>query len=155
MARRRSRECPSEKAVDMIDREILRELVGNTEEVYEDRTACEEVSTAADAPCCEVPMPQTESRIRRRGVPLRLRKSIYDEPCDDSGDARATLEGWDIHGIRLAGRIYDDKRGQYPDGEMIYTNTIKTSISEVKEGAVVRTRRSNYLLGKRHVPNDE
>lgn len=154
-AKEKRKPCPSEKAVDMIDRAILRELVGNTEEVCEDVTACEEVSTAVESPCCEVPMPQTESRIRRKEVPLRLRKSIYDEPCDDSGDARATLEGWDIHGIRLAGRIYGDRRGQYPDGEMIYTGTVKTSVSKLKEGALIRTRNNYYLLGKQHVPNDE
>lgn len=157
-AKEKRKSCPSEKAVDMLDRELLRELVGNTGEVCEGKA----VNTTVDEPCCveetypvPPPMPQTESRLLRSKVTIGLGKSIYDEPCGGSDNARATLEGWDMHGIRLAGRIYGDRRGQYPDGEMIYTGTVKTSISELKEGALIRTRNNYYLLGKQHVPNDE
>ncbi|MCK5605532.1 hypothetical protein KAR91_26805 [Candidatus Pacearchaeota archaeon] len=146
--------CPSKEVAEEIDRDILREIVEDTEEVYEDTTATASVD---ESRCVEdtypvpPPIPQEESRTVRRKVPRGIGRSIYG----DSSNARATLEDWDMHGIRLAGRIYEDKRGQYPDGKMIYTDTVKTAISELKEGAIVRTRNNYYLLGKRHVPNDE
>lgn len=95
------------------------------------------------------PVPQGESSTISRGIGRSVYADLY------GGGAQAILEDWDIHGTRLVGRIYGDKNGGYPDGEKIYTDTVKTSIPELKEGAIIRTSGHYYLLGKRHVPNDE
>ena len=159
--KKKRKPCPSKAVAEEIDREILQECLEDTEEVCENTTE----TRAVDEPCytgdvCQAPpMPSDEMRTVKMKVPRGLRGlskgSSYGDVCGDSSTARATLEDWDIHGIRLAGRIYEDKRGQYPDGEMMYTDNIKTDVSELKEGAIVRTRSNYYLLGKRHVPNDE
>lgn len=158
-SRKKRKSSPSKTVAEAIDRDIVRSIVEGTEEVCEDTVA----TRAVDEPCyteeahSPVSVPQGESRTLRMKVPRGIGRSIYDEPCSDggSGNTRGTLEDWDMHGIRLAGRIYDDKRGQYPDGKMMYTETVKSDVSELKEGVIVRTRNNYYLLGKRHVPNDE
>ncbi len=157
--KKKKKQCPSEQLAETIDRGIVREILERNEGGCEDIT---EINTTVDEPRCEEEevysptTPPAESRtLRMKKAPRKIGRSIYDEPCGGSGNARATLEDWDVHGIRLAGRIYDDRRGQYPDGKMIYTDTIKADVSELKEGAIIRTRGNYYLLGKRHIPNDE
>ena len=166
--RKKSKPCPSKGVAEEIDREVLQEYIEEARESLEEATkAYMKVTTniSVDEPCCEevheditttcdAPMPQ-EVRTARMKVPRGIGRSIYDGPCGDSTTARAILEDWDMHGIRLAGRIYEDKRGQYPDGKMIYTDTVKSDISDLKEGVIIRTRSNYYLLGKRHVPNEE
>ncbi|MGL1886294.1 MAG: hypothetical protein OCD76_07245 [Reichenbachiella sp.] len=44
------------------------------------------------------------------------------------------------------GDCYDDIHKRFPDGMVIHTSGIKNR--EVKEGDVVKTRNSTYLLGK-------
>lgn len=52
----------------------------------------------------------------------------------------------------LWGDIRGDIHGRFPDGSWIHTSGIKHSdfpVESLKEGDVVKTRNSTYLLGKR------
>ena len=44
------------------------------------------------------------------------------------------------------GYIYDDRAKRWADGEVIHTSGIKNR--QIKEGDIVTTRNSTYLLGK-------
>lgn len=46
----------------------------------------------------------------------------------------------------LVGRIYDDRKGRFPDGRWIITSAVTTPLGRVASGNVVRTRNSRYLL---------
>lgn len=48
--------------------------------------------------------------------------------------------------VIIFGRIFDDSEGRFNDGDYIYTSDFKDR--ELKEGDVVQTRNSRYLLGK-------
>lgn len=66
------------------------------------------------------------------------------------------LEGWytvlyfgDLYQIQ--GNIYDDVKQRFHDGAFIHTsciNQLVTPIESLKEGMVVHTTYSKYLLGK-------
>lgn len=64
------------------------------------------------------------------------------------------LENWYLHGyVLLVGDIYDDIRGRFEDGQSIHTSAIKDNGDNIKEGDVVQTRNSRYLLGNRWCPS--
>ena len=51
----------------------------------------------------------------------------------------------------LSGYIYDDAKGRWEDGHWITTSTIKdVDVRKLKEGDIITTRNSKYLLGKLH-----
>ena len=59
------------------------------------------------------------------------------------------LENWyvDLRGSTMIiwGQLYDDVRKRWRDGEYVHTSSAE--IKEVKEGDIVHTRNSVYLLG--------
>lgn len=61
------------------------------------------------------------------------------------------LEGWywdSYHGI-IWGYLYDDIRERWWDGARIHTSLITShKLGEAKEGDIVTTLNSTYLLGK-------
>lgn len=64
------------------------------------------------------------------------------------------LENWayNAKSNTLVGEIYDDVNGRFPDGSQIQTSRLKPMSMQVtspKEGAVMATLNSSYLLGKR------
>ena len=47
------------------------------------------------------------------------------------------------------GTIYDDAKNRFPDGSIIHTSAIwKNKLENLKEGDIVETQFSSYLLGK-------
>lgn len=63
------------------------------------------------------------------------------------------LENWTavLHNMTqrthvIYGDMYDDERNRFDDGTRVNTST--TSQTEFKEGDIVETRNSSYLLGK-------
>jgi len=68
------------------------------------------------------------------------------------------LEGWMVGATYTAlqeyiiwGYCYEDVRSRFRDGTQIHTSGIKLTdypIDELKEGMVVKTRNSAYMLGK-------
>jgi len=56
------------------------------------------------------------------------------------------LENWAFNGRALCGQIFDDKKGRWPDGHAIKLSRVQAC--RLREGGVVRTRNSIYLLGK-------
>lgn len=62
----------------------------------------------------------------------------------------ARLEDWYTYKIRgftvLMGRVYEDSARRFRDGEDIYTSKIQSAT--FKEGEIVRTMNTRYLLGK-------
>jgi len=61
------------------------------------------------------------------------------------------LEAWcpdNIYGRILWGTLYGDSKGRWKDGTRIHTSDIMTPKEEWKEGVVIQTRNSTYLLGK-------
>jgi hypothetical protein len=64
------------------------------------------------------------------------------------------LEKWVIQERGLEefvvwGHVYDDTRERFPDGTMIHTSGIRSR--PLKEGDVVTTRNSTYLLGEKNI----
>lgn len=63
------------------------------------------------------------------------------------------LEGWryDVMYHVLWGYLYEDVNKRWEDGQYIHTSTLQIKIDDIptlKEGDVVHTRNSTYLLGK-------
>lgn len=62
------------------------------------------------------------------------------------------IENW-VHDKKqgvIIGDLYDDKRGRWIDGAKIMTSKLapmSMQISTPKEGVIVMTRNSSYLLG--------
>ncbi len=61
------------------------------------------------------------------------------------------LEGWSIQQVTkkefiVWGSVFDDVHKRFFDGQRIHTSGIKSR--PLKEGDVVETRNSTYLLGK-------
>ena len=55
----------------------------------------------------------------------------------------------------LTGDVYDDAKKRFLQGEYIHTSHLsisKIDAGNLKEGDVVRTRYSTYLLGKPYIP---
>ncbi len=64
------------------------------------------------------------------------------------------LENWtyDLVWKVLLGDIYEDTKGRFQDGLWIHTSVLKHTKEEIKafkEGDVVTTKYSTYLLGKK------
>lgn len=65
----------------------------------------------------------------------------------------ARLENWYFSKLhnQVVGEIYNDARGIFPDGSTVTTSTLlemSKQESTPKEGAIIKTRNSAYLLGK-------
>lgn len=61
------------------------------------------------------------------------------------------LEGWFLDSANniLWGGLHDDIRKRWQDGQHIHTSDLKSSNpAGFKEGDIVETRNSSYLLGK-------
>nr|WP_294810192.1 hypothetical protein [uncultured Sphingomonas sp.] len=62
----------------------------------------------------------------------------------------AVLKAWWIvtflDGIAVVGQIYGDTKGRFPDGRLIMTSKVLTSLPKVASGNVIQTRNSRYLL---------
>ena len=52
---------------------------------------------------------------------------------------------------RVVGECYDDVKGRFPNGMKIYTSLIVNPDVDYKEGTIVDTLYSTYLLGKEKV----
>ena len=62
------------------------------------------------------------------------------------------LEDWRIQQVTkkeciVWGDCYDDIRDRFRDGELIHTSGVKNC--KMKEGDIITTRNSTYLLGKK------
>jgi len=62
------------------------------------------------------------------------------------------LEGWLYMNGVIWGQIYDDKLKRFRDGTEIHTSTVASPAKDRKEGKIIRTRNSAYLLSKKFVP---
>lgn len=62
------------------------------------------------------------------------------------------LEGWYLEtyakGSIVWDYLYDDTRNRWWDGARIHTSKILSGIKDLKEGDVIITMNSSYLLGK-------
>ena len=65
------------------------------------------------------------------------------------------LENWYRWSSMIIGDVYGDVRERFEDGQSIHTASIKGDRDNLKEGDVVQTRNSRYLLGKRGCPDME
>jgi hypothetical protein len=60
------------------------------------------------------------------------------------------LENWVPQFNILWGHVHDDVRKRFEDGTWIHTSSIfNVNLKDLKEGDVVQTLNSSYLLGKR------
>lgn len=57
------------------------------------------------------------------------------------------LESWQVSAGRILGKIYNDSKGRFEDGKVVITSTINEEGEELKEGSVVTTKNSTYVLG--------
>lgn len=48
--------------------------------------------------------------------------------------------------IRLAGKVFGDRLGRYPNGRSICTSAVRTARSRIVEGAIVQTCNTRYRL---------
>jgi len=67
--------------------------------------------------------------------------------------ATGRLEAWEVMQFSheeyiIWGSVYEDEEGRFKDGEYIHTSTVSIKdFPSPKEGDVVTTRNSTYLLG--------
>ena len=64
-------------------------------------------------------------------------------------DVKGLLDNWYPFGYGIAGEIYDDKDKRFDDGTTIRTSTVQGDMTNLKEGDVIQTLNSRYLLGKK------
>jgi len=75
--------------------------------------------------------------------------------CENIHPPTATLEDWNAlqlggeDGVIIYGRIYNDTKNRFEDGKMICTSLILAQTC--KEGVIVTTENSTYLLGKEYI----
>jgi len=93
-----------------------------------------------------------------RGMGYVIQEDDYDAAPDVEGEefpeqtVTGRLENWNRtasiggHTFLIWGDIYDDVHKRWIDGTRIHTSGIRES--EVKEGDIVETLNSTYLLGK-------
>ena len=62
---------------------------------------------------------------------------------------KGLLENWYPFGYVMVGEIHDDKDKRFDDGTTIRTSTVQGDMTNLKEGDVIETLNSTYLLGKR------
>lgn len=58
------------------------------------------------------------------------------------------LENWYRFNGQVCGNIFNDKKLRWPDGYPICTSTVTSK--DLKEGDLIKTKNSIYLLGKKH-----
>ncbi|MBB5711865.1 hypothetical protein [Sphingomonas xinjiangensis] len=62
----------------------------------------------------------------------------------------AVLKGWWIvtflDEVAVVGQIYGDTKRRFPDGRLIMTSKVLTSLLKVASGNVIQTCNSRYLL---------
>ena len=59
------------------------------------------------------------------------------------------LEEWILSEGMIFGRVYNDTKKRFKDGEYIHTSTVlESSTPDLEEGSIIETRNSVYLLGK-------
>lgn len=57
------------------------------------------------------------------------------------------LDNWTLVGGVIWGEIYNDKLHRWRNGYLIHTSTVVSSPVDIKEGNVISTLNSRYLLG--------
>ncbi len=57
------------------------------------------------------------------------------------------LDSWYPFGYGIAGAIHGDKDKRFVDGTTIRTSTVQGDMTNLKEGDVIQTINSKYLLG--------
>ena len=63
------------------------------------------------------------------------------------------LEDWFLQQGMVYGRIFADRKCRFPDGFFLHTSEVlEASHKPLKEGAIIETCNSVYLLGKPHKP---
>lgn len=65
------------------------------------------------------------------------------------------LEEWTFFQGVIYGTIYDDKLKRFRDGTEIRTSLVVSTAKDRKEGRVIETRNSRYLLGKKFKPRKD
>lgn len=71
-----------------------------------------------------------------------------------------TLEGWFVDSTTfkgynvLRGHLINDIRKRWYEGCVIRTSAVQTKLEDIKEGAIIETENSLYLLGKEYVTED-
>lgn len=68
-------------------------------------------------------------------------------PLVDKQQATATLKRWWRLGDFLIGNIYGDTKGRFADGTEVRTSRIAGTTPVLKQGDLVQTANSLYLLG--------
>jgi len=64
-------------------------------------------------------------------------------------EVTARLENWGFLGKALYGEVYEDKKQRWKDGHPIKLSRITvTHCRGLREGMIVKTLNSSYLLGK-------
>ena len=67
------------------------------------------------------------------------------------------LENWVLvedQGVLIVfGSIYGDQKTRFANGVHMFTSNVLTSVSKIKEGNVIQTLNSRYLLGKKAIEN--
>jgi hypothetical protein len=86
---------------------------------------------------------------------------VYEEGKTEDG-YDAEIENWwigNVYGVRIDslnrlqerfvwGNVYADKKKRFENGEEIRTSKVVTDILDIKEGCIIKTKNSNYKLGK-------
>jgi hypothetical protein len=58
----------------------------------------------------------------------------------------ARIEHWTIYLGRIYGKVFDDNKARFKDGESIVTTQVQ---GDCAEGKIVITKNSTYLLGRK------
>jgi hypothetical protein len=66
------------------------------------------------------------------------------------------LENWThISGKVIYGNVYNDARERFPDGTFMRTSRIVSPLENLREGQVIITLNSRYLLGKKKMEDND
>lgn len=101
--------------------------------------------------------PSTDSALLGAVRLLELLKKaglvIPDAIADAVANPITTIDQWTVavDGSKtvIVGSILNDAAGRFSDGEIIHTSRISTERRDLREGAIVQTRNSQYRLGTR------
>lgn len=89
---------------------------------------------------------QARAAAKRQRAKKKLAASLL--PKVDKQQATATLKRWWRLDNVLWGNIHDDTKGRFSDGVLVRTSRIAGTTPVLKQGDLVQTANSLYLLGE-------
>jgi len=105
--------------------------------------------------CGAISLDGGDDYVRGVGSPENFLQLSEEEIAAWDSVPTGRLEDWAYVGGVIYGAVFDDKLKRFRDGTEIHTSPVASPAKDRKEGKVIQTRGSTYLLGKKFEPRKD